>query len=161
MQIPYTKFDSFHACLCKLILSFYSLLFCLQPIVWETSIYKWKKKMWKGDLTSTWEKSWLKGQPWKSKSASSKNNYPSIYLCSLEDLPQQKNPRALCQEETSIFQLFLCSHKKTVGYMSEGSCIQGFSWASGKPLGSQPKVPQQNPLAHEPSLHRNNLKDNS
>jgi hypothetical protein len=34
---------------------------------------------------------------------------------------------------TSFFQLFLCSHQKTVSCMSEGSCIQGLSWGSGKP----------------------------
>jgi hypothetical protein len=45
----------------------------------------------------------LKGQPWKSKSASSKNNCPFICLCTLEDLPQQKNPRALCQQHNLLF----------------------------------------------------------
>jgi hypothetical protein len=45
----------------------------------------------------------LKRQPLKSKSASSENNCPFICLCTLEELPQQKNPRALCQQANLLF----------------------------------------------------------
>ncbi len=45
----------------------------------------------------------LKGQPWKSKNASSKNNCHFICVCTFEYLPQQKNRMALCQHENVLF----------------------------------------------------------
>jgi hypothetical protein len=157
MQIPYTKFESLHACLGKLIFFLLLTIFFFTTDCLKNEHLQLEKENVKRRFDKHMGKELLKGQPWKTKSASSENNCPFICVCTLEDLPQQKNPTAF----TSFRQLFLCSRKKTVGYLSEGSCIQGFSWGSGKPLGSQPKVPQQNPLVHELSLHLNNLKENS
>ncbi len=87
----------------------------------------------------------------------------SFYLCMYFEgsSPNRRTLRHYANRRTSFFQLFLCSHQKTVGCRSQGSCIQGFSWGSGKPLGSWPQVPQHNPLVHEPSLQHKNLRENS
>jgi hypothetical protein len=90
-------------------------------------------------------------------------------MCILRDLPQQKNPRALCQGSSPNF---VCSHvpmeiflfykmrkkwenKKRVVYVMGGSCTSAFSWGLGTPSSSRTWVPlaQENTLViQEPPL---------
>ncbi len=89
-----------------------------------------------------------------------------------EDLPQAKNPRALCQGNSPNF---ICSHdpmeiflfyeigkkwrnKKRVVYV-RGPCTHALSWGLGTSSSSRPWVPlpQENTLGHEPLLQQNHL----